>query len=238
MAQPLILVVEDELSIRKILQTYLESAGFRVVCTADGAAAIPLVRQHQPDLLVLDLNLPGMDGLDIAVRLRQESDIYILMLTARIEEEDRVAGLRLGADDYLTKPFSPRELVARVEAALRRNRRHMNEVGPTVPGHTPLEFKKLTIEPQAHEVVAAGEKLDLTPTEFNVLLVLARNEGLVLTRDQLINQVWGHNFYGNDRVVDVYVGQVRRKLEAVTEEKMINTIRGVGYKFVAEKKRT
>lgn len=220
-----ILVVEDEISIQNIIRTYLESAGFTVKVVPNGPEALVEARQWQPALVVLDLNLPGMDGMEVAARLRQESEVYILMLTARSEEMDRVAGLRIGADDYLTKPFSPRELVARVEAILRRRRS-----GPT-PASI-LTFAHLTINPDSHEALVNGTPLELTVTEFQVLWQLTQNAGRVLTRDQLINQVWGGSFYGNDRVVDVYVGQVRRKLQDATHETLIETVRGVGYKFV------
>lgn len=220
-----ILVVEDERSIQTIVRTYLESAGFQVICVDNGLKALATAREQRPDLVILDLNLPGMDGIEVAARLRQESDVYILMLTARSEEADRVAGLRIGADDYLTKPFSPRELVARVEAILRR-RRDQGAASNT------LLFELIRIDSDRYEVHAGEKMLDLTQTEFNVLLELARHAGRVLTRDQLIDRVWGVGFYGNERVVDVYVGQVRRKLEQATGHSLIETVRGVGYKFV------
>lgn len=224
-----ILIVEDEASIRNIVQTYLENAGFVAICVDNGPEALTLAREQNPDLIILDLNLPGMDGTEVAARVRQESDVYILMLTARSEESDRVAGLRIGADDYLTKPFSPRELVARVEAILRRSR------AIAQPMRHLFQFEHLTVDADAHEVLAGDETVLLTGTEFNLLLELARHAGRVLTRDQLIDRVWGVDFYGNDRVVDVYVGQVRRKLEEATGETLIQTVRGVGYKFVDEK---
>ena len=220
-----ILVVEDEQSIRTIVRTYLESAGFTVSCVEDGLSALEAARRQRPDLVVLDLNLPGMDGIEVAARLRQESEVYILMLTARSEEADRVAGLRIGADDYLTKPFSPRELVARVEAILRRQR-------STGQRANTISFEHVRIDLDSYEVEAGEEILDLTNTEYNVLLELAQHAGRVLTRDQLIDRVWGVDFYGNERVVDVYVGQVRRKLEQATGLALIETVRGVGYKFV------
>ncbi len=222
-----ILVVEDETSIQNVIRTYLQNVGFQVVCVDNGPDALARAREMRPDLIVLDLNLPGMDGSEVAARLRQESDVYILMLTARSEESDRVAGLRIGADDYLTKPFSPRELVARVEAILRRRR--PDRLGPVT-----YDFPHVRIHPDSHEVRAGDEVVDLTSTEFNVLLELAQHAGRVLTREQLIDRVWGVNFYGNDRVVDVYVGQVRRKLEKATGQTLIQTVRGVGYKFVDE----
>ncbi|NJN98631.1 MAG: response regulator transcription factor [Anaerolineales bacterium] len=222
---PVILVVEDEISIRNVIRTYLESENFRVVCAGDGSEALTLARELAPDLIILDLMLPGIDGMEVTARLRQESDVYILILTARTEEIDRVAGLRIGADDYLTKPFSPRELVARVQAILRRRR-------STEPATNTLRFEHLSIDPDRHEVWTAEQLLEMTTTEFKVLLELARHAGRVLTREQLIDLVWGMDFYGTDRVVDVYVGQVRRKLEQATGESVIQSVRGVGYKFV------
>lgn len=224
-----ILVVEDETSIQTIVRTYLESAGYAVTVVENGPDALIEAARLQPALIVLDLNLPGMDGMEVAARLRQSSDVYLLILTARGEETDRVSGLRLGADDYLTKPFSPRELLARVEAILRRRR------GGPAAAKSVLTFAHLTIDPDSYEVTANGRPIELTITEFQVLRELARNAGRVLTRDQLINQVWGAEFYGNDRVVDVYVGQVRRKLQDATQKTLIETVRGVGYKFVDKK---
>lgn len=220
-----ILVVEDEPSIRNIVGTYLENDGYFVSAAVDGQSALVKAREWQPDLVILDLNLPGMDGLEVAKQLQMDSDVYILILSARNEEGDRVTGLRVGADDYLTKPFSPREMVARVDAILRRRRD--GRVGSR--SHV---FAHVKIDPDHYEVRAGGELIELTRTEFDVLLELARNSGRVLTREQLIDSVWGAGFYGNDRVVDVYVGQVRRKLEQATGESLIVTVRGVGYKFV------
>ncbi|MEF3275310.1 MAG: response regulator transcription factor [Chloroflexus sp.] len=223
--QPTILVIEDEASIRNVAKAYLEHAGYRVLCATTGPEGLQMAFDEQPDLIVLDLMLPGMDGMEIAARLRERSDVYILMLTARNDEIDRVAGLRVGADDYLTKPFSPRELVARVEAILRRQRGK-----PTKSSL--MRFTHIEIDPDAREARADGQLLELTPTEFDLLLALARNHNRVLSREDLIEKVWGTNFYGTDRVVDVYVSQVRRKIEAITGENLIRTARGVGYRFV------
>lgn len=222
-----ILVIEDEVAIQNVIRTYLESAGYQVHSAASGPEGLQMARQVRPDLIILDLMLPGMDGLEVTARLRQESDVYILMLTARSEEMDRVAGLRMGADDYLTKPFSPRELVARVQAILRRRRNGL-------PPDEELQFSRLHIAPQRMEATVNGVPLDLTTTEFNLLLVLARHAGRVLNREQIIEQVWGADFYGTDRIVDVYVGQVRRKLEEASGASLIQTVRGMGYKFVDE----
>ena len=223
-----ILVVEDETSIRNVIRTYLENENFRVICVDNGPDALTAASKYHPDLIILDLMLPGMDGMEVTARLRQDSDVYILMLTARSDEADRVAGLRIGADDYLTKPFSPRELVARVEAILRRHR----SSGPTT---RKISFEQLCIDPDRHEVWIGEEAIELTTTEFKLLLEMAQHAGRVLTREQLIERVWGMDFYGTDRVVDVYVGQVRRKLEQATGETLIQTVRGVGYKFVANR---
>jgi two-component system, OmpR family, alkaline phosphatase synthesis response regulator PhoP len=225
-----ILIVEDESAIQTVLRTYLEAAGYRVLQSDNGKTALQIAANEKPDLVILDLNLPGMDGMEVASRLRTNSDVFIIMLTARSEEADRVAGLRLGADDYVTKPFSPREIVARVDTILRRRR--------GVVSTTPLLcFRHVCIDPDRYETwtVPAKQTIDLTATEFRLLLELVRHAGRVLTRDQLIDAVWGINFFGNERVVDVYVGQVRRKLEQATGVTLIDTVRGVGYKFTDER---
>ncbi|WP_322510414.1 response regulator transcription factor [Chloroflexus sp.] len=223
--QPTILVVDDEASIRNVAKAYLEHAGYRVLCATTGPEGLQMALDEEPDLIILDLMLPGMDGMEITARLRERSDVFILMLTARSDEMDRVAGLRVGADDYLTKPFSPRELVARVEAILRRRR--------DKPAKSSImRFTHVEIDPDAREARAAGQLLELTPTEFDLLLALARHHNRVLSREDLIEKVWGADFYGTDRVVDVYVSQVRRKIEALTGENLIRTARGVGYRFV------
>ncbi|MCC7019519.1 MAG: response regulator transcription factor [Ardenticatenales bacterium] len=226
-----ILVVDDEPSIRTVARAYLEQAGYRVVCTDNGPDALLQAEAELPDLVVLDLNLPGMDGMEVAARLRERSDVYIVMLSARTEEADRVAGLRLGADDYLTKPFSPRELVARVDAVLRRRRGGAAAGAAAEAGRHVLRFQHVVIDPDGRDVRAGGQPLELTPTEFELLVALARHPNQTLTREQLIDRVWGADFYGTDRVVDVYVGQVRRKIEAATGANVIATVRGVGYRF-------
>lgn len=222
-----ILVIEDERSIQAIIRAYLESAGYAVVAANNGRDGLALFHQHQPDLVILDLNLPEMDGLEVAVQLRTDSDVYILMLTARTEEENRIAGLKLGADDYLTKPFSPREMTARVEAILRRNRTRPQVQEQLSSRHIHLDF-------QRHTATADHQPLDLTPTEFKLLGEFMRHPHTVLSRGQLLSRVWGADYYGNDRVVDVYVGQVRRKLEETTGAQLVETVRGIGYKFVDE----
>lgn len=221
-----ILVVEDDETVRHVVRNYLQAAGHTVTCTDDGRVGLNIALENKPDLVVLDVNLPGMRGFEVARQLHQETDIYIIMLTARGEEIDRIRGLEIGADDYVVKPFSPRELVARVAAALRRQRADQ----PIQQ----LRFTDLTIDTAAHEITTPNGHLDLTTTEFNVLLELARHAGQVLSREQLLANVWGSNYAGNDRVVDVYVNQVRRKLEERVGRPFITTVRGIGYKFKDE----
>lgn len=221
-----ILIVDDEQPIVDLVRSYLAREGFDVYEAHDGLAALSMARELHPDLVILDLMLPGLDGIETCRRLHQETAVYVLMLTARSEEVDKLIGLSVGADDYLTKPFSPRELVARVKAILRRNR----------PRHTPLpelgliEMDPLRINPDTREVHCAGELVELTPREFDLLHALARRPGHVFSRDELLREVWGHDFTGIDRVVDVHIGVLRRKLEAAAS--LIQTVRGVGYKFV------
>ncbi|MEJ2211013.1 MAG: response regulator transcription factor [Anaerolineae bacterium] len=221
-----ILVVDDERSILDLVTAYLRQEGYEVQTAMDGAAGLEVARAWQPDLIVLDIMLPGMDGLEVLTRLRRESDVYVIMLTARSEETDKIVGLSVGADDYLTKPFSPRELVARVKAALRRLR---DSVGP-VEG-TVLAFRHLRIDTSSRRVWLDGEPVDLTVTEFDLLKTLAENRGRVLSREQLLEQVWGYDFYGEERVVDVHIGHIRQKLG---NEGFIVTVRGVGYRFEDE----
>ena len=225
-----ILVVEDEAAIQNVISTYLEAAGFAVQCVSNGADALEVARATAPDLVVMDLMLPGMDGMEVTARLREESDVYILMLTARSEEADRVAGLRIGADDYLTKPFSPRELVARVEAILRRSRGN----GGSINNEHRRGFRCASCR-IAWRRSSGDNQLELTTTEFTLLMELGRHAGRVLTRDQIIDRVWGNDFYGTDRIVDVYIGQVRRKIEQAGGANLIQTVRGIGYKLIDEK---
>ncbi len=231
-----ILVVEDEEPILDLIGKYLAAEGFNVVTARDGHAALTQARTTHPALIVLDVMLPGMDGLEVCRRIQQESDVYILMLTARTEEIDKIVGLSVGADDYLTKPFSPRELVARVKAILRRSR----PVGGTgernaVQDRT-LSFDTLTINPDTRQVCFNDAEVDLTAREFDLLYALAEYPGRVFNRDQLLERVWGHDFAGIDRVVDVHIGLLRRKLETdAANPTLIQTVRGVGYKFVARK---
>jgi two-component system alkaline phosphatase synthesis response regulator PhoP len=223
-----ILVVDDEPKIVKQARDYLERSGFRVVTAGDGKMALAQARHERPDLIVLDLNLPEMDGLDVCRALRRESDVPIIMLTARVDEADRLIGLELGADDYITKPFSPRELVARVRAVLRRVRGGVHQPGLVRAGD-------LEIDLQGHRATCAGETLDLTRSEFNLLALLAQHPGQTFTRAQLLDRLHGVAYDGYDRSVDAHVKNLRRKLEPdPSEPRYVLTVYGVGYKFTDE----
>jgi two-component system alkaline phosphatase synthesis response regulator PhoP len=202
-----ILVVDDEPRIVKQARDYLEKSGYRVVTAGDGTTALAVARHERPDLIVLDLNLPGLDGLDVCRALRRESDVPIIMLTARVEETDRLIGLELGADDYITKPFSPRELVARVRAVLRRV-----QGGVRTPGL--IRAGDLEIDLHGHRLTRAGEPIRLTRSEFNLLAVLAQHPGQTFTRAQLLDRLHGVAYDGYDRSVDAHIKNLRRKLEA------------------------
>src|SRR6266498_3505887 len=204
------LVVDDEQNLIDLVKSYLEREGFTVAVAADGPSAIEAVRREQPDIVVLDLMLPGFDGLEVCRRLRQFSDAYVLMLTARTEEVDRVVGLEVGADDYLGNPFSPRELVARVKAMLRRPRRSALST-PELP--PPRRFGPLAIDDSRHEITLGDKPISVTGREFALLSVLAAQPGRVFTPSQLLERVWGTDYY-DDHVVDVHVANLRHKLEA------------------------
>jgi DNA-binding response OmpR family regulator len=218
-----VLVVDDERHIVQLVKLYLTNEGYQVEAAHDGQEAIEKVRLVKPDLIVLDLMLPNVSGLEICRQLRQESDVPIIMLTARDEPEDRVAGLELGADDYVTKPFNPRELAARVKAVLRRTR----GMGA---GQRPLEVGDLRIDPDRHEVTVGDRTVELRPKEFDLLTVLARRPGVVFPRERLRQLVWGPDFYGDPRTVDVHITWLRDKLSGSTAR--IQTVWGVGYKLV------
>jgi DNA-binding response OmpR family regulator len=221
-----ILVVDDEPKIVKTVGAYLEKAGYRVVTADNGQMALTVFRHEKPALVVLDLGLPAMDGLDVARALRRDSNVPIIMLTARVEEADRLIGLELGADDYVTKPFSPRELVARVRAVLRRAGAEREQApAPIAAGdvHIDLERRLVTVE---------GQPVDLTPTEFDLLLVLARHPGRVFTRLELLDRVQGYAFEGYERTVDAHVKNLRQKIEPDPKQpSYVLTVYGVGYKF-------
>jgi two-component system alkaline phosphatase synthesis response regulator PhoP len=223
-----ILVVDDEPKIVKQARDYLEKSGFRVFAASDGKTALAVARHERPDLVVLDLNLPEMDGLDVCRALRRESDVPIIMLTARVEEADRLIGLELGADDYVTKPFSPRELVARVRAVLRRVQGGVHQPGLIRAGD-------LEIDLIGHRVTRAGEPIRLTRTEFNLLAVLAQHPGQTFSRAQLLDRLHGVAYDGYDRSVDAHVKNLRRKLETdPSEPRYVLTVYGIGYRFSDE----
>jgi DNA-binding response OmpR family regulator len=206
---------------------YLEKEGFRVESASDGASGIERVGAAAPDLVILDLMMPGKSGYDVCKALRQTSNIPILMLTARDDDVDKIVGLELGADDYVTKPFNPRELVARVKAILRRA-----ESASPAQANGVIRAGDLTIDRQRREAHAAGREITLRTKEFDLLATLAENEGIVLTREQLLDRVWGYNFYGETRTVDVHVQHVRAKITGAGVS--ILTVRGVGYKLVPD----
>jgi DNA-binding response OmpR family regulator len=227
MTEPTILVVDDEPSIGEVVSIYLRRAGYHVVVAHDGQEALDVLDSQLPDLVVLDLMLPKVDGLEITRRLRVEGDIPIIMLTARREEADRIAGLEMGADDYVVKPFSPQELVSRVKAVLRRTR------GPT-PTSTerPLLFDDLCIDPKTRLVEVHGQEKSLTAKEFDLLWVLARHPRQVFIRDQLLDLVWGLTEYVDPSTVTVHVRRLREKIEPdPSNPRHIQTVWGVGYKF-------
>jgi two-component system alkaline phosphatase synthesis response regulator PhoP len=223
-----VLVVDDELKIVKQARDYLEKDGFRVLSAADGGTALAVARHERPDLVVLDLNLPGMDGLDVCRALRRESDVPIIMLTARVEETDRLIGLELGADDYVTKPFSPRELVARVRAVLRRVRGGVRQPGL-------IHAADLEIDLFGHRVTRAGELIHLTRTEFNLLATLAQHPGQTFSRAQLLDRLHGVRYEGYDRSVDAHIKNLRHKLEVdPANPRYVLTVYGIGYRFTEE----
>ncbi|MFN2156856.1 MAG: response regulator [Anaerolineae bacterium] len=223
-----ILVVDDEHKIAQLVRDYLENAGYRVVLAHDGKTAMAQIRYEQPDLVVLDLGLPGMDGIDVARSIRQERNTPIIMLTARVEETDRIVGLELGADDYVTKPFSPRELVARVRAVLRR-------AGDSEPPSPLIRIRDLALDLEKRTVTRGGEAIDLTTTEFDLLTVLARQPGRVFSRTELLDRVQGTAFEGYERTIDVHVKNLRKKLEPDPRHPTyVLTVYGAGYRFTEE----
>ncbi len=219
-----ILVVEDEPSIVTLLQFNLEQAGFEVIVAMDGKEALERATTDNPQLIILDLMLPQLDGLEVCKRLRSQNNMVpILMLTAKDDELDKILGLELGADDYLTKPFSPREVVARVKAILRR----AEQTAQSMPETDEIVVGELVIRPDDYEVYYKGRAVELTPKEFELLAHLARNKGRVLTREQLLNAVWDYDFVGDTRIVDVHISHLRDKIKPT----YIKTVRGLGYKL-------
>jgi DNA-binding response OmpR family regulator len=222
-----VLVVDDEPHIRAVLRGYLEADGFAVSEAADGEAAMRRLRQDAPDLVLLDVMMPGIDGLEVLQQVRTFSDVYVILVTARAEEVDKLVGLGVGADDYVTKPFSPREVTARVKAVLRRER------GVRDAGAGALRFEGLTVDQDAREVRVDGRPVALSALEFDMLAALADAPGRVFSRRQLLEQVWGYDFFGDERVVDVHIRSLRARLgDDAANPRLIATVRGVGYKFV------
>jgi two-component system alkaline phosphatase synthesis response regulator PhoP len=223
-----ILVVDDEAKIVRLVRSYLEQAGFAVVEAHDGQTALIQARREKPDLVVLDLGLPGIDGIEVTRTLRRERETPIIMLTARIEDTDRIVGLELGADDYVTKPFNPRELVARVRAVLRRT-------GGGTAAPEMLRAGDLVLDLGGHAATVAGQPLDLTPTEFDLLAVLMQNPGRVFTRLELLERVQGYAYEGYERTIDAHVKNLRAKLgDDPRHPRYVQTVFGVGYKLGAE----
>ena len=225
MAGERILIVDDEAHIVELVRLYLERDGFRVDSASDGAQGLRLNSELRPALVILDLMLPEVDGLEVCRQVRAESDVPIMMLTARDEDIDKIVGLELGADDYLTKPFNPRELVARVKAILRRTE------APAKPEGKVLHLDDVTIDPARREVTVAGQPVELRAKEFDLLHAFAEHKGMVLTREQLLSRVWGYDFYGETRTVDVHVAHLRKQLAASAGVRIV-TVTGVGYKLV------
>ncbi len=220
-----ILVVDDDPGIVKVVRAYLEQEGFQVLTAYDGKQAMRIARHDRPDLVVLDLMLPEMDGWDVCRALRKESDVPVIMLTARVEETDKLIGLELGADDYVTKPFSPRELVARVRAVLRRAQ-------GMPPKPETISRAEITVDLARHAVTVGDESVDLTPTEFDLLAALMQDPGRSFTREQLLEQTQGYAYEGYERTIDVHIKNLRQKIEADPRKPQhIKTVYGVGYKF-------
>lgn len=221
------LVVDDERNLVNLLRGYLEREGFEMYEAADGPTALDEARRVSPEVVVLDWMLPGRDGVEVLRELRRFTDAYVLMLTARSEETDRIVGLSAGADDYVTKPFSPGELVARIRAMLRRPRGGQDDEEE----QPPARFGELVVEPGSRTVSIDGEEAGLTAIEFDLLLVLCSRPGFVFSRSRLLERVWGEGYYGSDHVVDVHVANLRRKIEPDSEPRYVQTVRGVGYRF-------
>ena len=225
MAKETILVVDDEKNIVELARLYLEKEDYRVEAAYDGAEALAKIKSVQPDLVVLDLMLPEIDGWEVCRRVRGESDVPIIMLTARDDDVDKIVGLEMGADDYLTKPFNPRELAARVRAVLRRYEK-------AIRPEQVIKIGQVTIDPQRREVTVGDRLVELRTQEFDLLLALAQHKGIVLSRDQLLDLAWGFDFYGQTRTVDIHIAHLRDKL--ANSDLVIDTVWGIGYKLVAD----
>ncbi len=224
---PRVLVVDDEPNIREVLSAYLKADGFGVTEAVDGESAVAAVRADPPDLVLLDIMLPGIDGLEALRQIRSFSNVYVILVTARSEEVDKLVGLGVGADDYITKPFSPREVTARVKAVLRRRSTEHDQP-------TSLRFDSVTIDPVGREVLIDGVAVAISTLEFDLLTALAGAPGRVFSRTQLLQRVWGYDFFGDERVVDVHIRSLRARLnDDANEPHLIATVRGIGYKWIA-----
>ncbi len=222
-----ILIVDDEDNLRDLVKSYLRAEGYEVLEARDGEAGVDAARERQPDLVILDIGLPGIDGIEALRQIRTFSDVYVVLLTARAEETDKLIGLSVGADDYLTKPFSPRELVARVKAMMRRGRQASSEETEV------LSFPGLTIDSSRRVVTTDRGEANLTALEFDLLKALAEQPGRVFSRRQLLESVWGWDYFGDERVVDVHIRNLRRALrDDAANPVFIGTVRGVGYRFL------
>ncbi|WP_424348096.1 response regulator [Kocuria sp. CH-021] len=228
-----ILVVDDEIDLAQLIEGYLRKAGLEVAVRHDGLGAVTAVGDFDPDVLVLDLGLPGIDGIEVCRQVRTFSDCHVLMLTARDDEVDKIVGLSMGADDYVTKPFSPRELVARVQAMLRRARaRSVESAGTSQHGGQALVIGNLVVDESSRQVHLGGEPVSLTRIEFDLLLCLAANPQLVLSRRQLVEMVWDTHWTGDEHLVDVHIGRIRKKLgDEAASPRFIHTLRGIGYRI-------
>jgi len=225
-----VLVIDDEPGILNVVTAYLRSEGYGYLTAADGLKGLEAVASYQPDVVILDIMLPEMDGIEVLSQLRKQSDAYVIMLTAKSEETDKLIGLSVGADDYLTKPFSPRELMARIKAALRRIKNVPTEgVKPKV-----YTFEHVRVDTGSRRVWVDESEIELTALEFNLLAVMADHHGMVLSREQLLEHVWGYNYFGDLRVVDVHIGHLRSKIGPG----FIDTVRGAGYRFEDRRQRS
>ena len=226
-----VLVVDDEKKIRDLVTAYLRADGFEVAEAEDGPEALAKIKRAEPDLVILDVMMPGMDGIEVLREIRKSSDVFVMLLTARAEETDKLIGLSVGADDYVTKPFSPRELVARAKAVLRRGRER------AVADEDLLQFEDLTVDLARREVTRGEIVCDLTALEFDLLGALASAPGRVFSRRQLVERVWGWDFFGDERVVDVHIRNLRKALDDnAADPRVIGTVRGVGYKLLLERR--
>ncbi len=223
------LIVEDDKAVSQLIRLYLAQAGYRVLEAADGTSGLRMALEESPDIVLLDLNLPGMDGIEVCKNIRKESEVPIIMVTARVDEDDRLTGLELGADDYVSKPFSPRELVARVNAVLRRTRRETEKRKET---GSHLSAGGVDVDLDRRSASVLGSEIELTPTEFRLLAYFIEGRGRTVSREQIIENVFGYDFSGYDRTVDTHVSNLRKKLDAANpDQQHLKTMYGVGYRF-------